>query len=139
VRDAARIRLGTPGVLRGEDPIVATLDVFVFNRGVRARAWSELEAAAREVRHPVTGERLVRSSGPDDADATWLLEPPGGGVATVTGHRATVGFALQITFQRAGATRPEDALDLTARAERAARTTATDWTTWLAQQPGVGT
>ena len=64
--------------------------------------------------------------------------PGTGGVASVSGHRGPVGFFLQMTYQRPGATRSEDFIDLSARAEAAARRAASDWTAWLEGQLAAG-
>jgi len=140
VRDAATIQLGTPGSFaRDEDPIRARLDVIVFNRAVRAAAWSDLVARELDVRDPRTGAPQVRVGGRDYPDNVWLVAPPGaGGVASISGHRGPVGFFLQMTYQRPGATRAEDLIDLSARAEAAARRAASDWTAWLEGQLAAG-
>src|SRR5262249_53827043 len=130
--DAAQIELGPPGDYTPQSvPIRARLNVIVFYRQQRAAAWSELMAREYDMRDPHSGAAQVRLSGPDDADGMWLVAPDsGGGVATVSGSRGPVGFELQITFQRPGATR----LDLSARSETAARQIAGDWSDWLQRQ-----
>src|SRR5207248_2729807 len=90
VRDSARIELDSPGAFAPtEAPIRARLDVIVFNRTLRATAWSELMAYEMDLRDPETAAGQERMSGPDEADAEWLIAPRqgGGGVATVVGHR----------------------------------------------------
>jgi hypothetical protein len=135
VRDATRLEVGTPGALRAQgDPISARLDLIVFHRAVRAAGWSELMAREMDVRDPHTGAQQVRVSGPDAADAVWLVAPPQGGVATISGHRQTVGYLLQVTFTRPDATEPQEQIDLNARAEVAARRIAADWTAWLERE-----
>jgi hypothetical protein len=136
VRDAARLTLGAPP-LRGEEaPIAVRLDVIVFHRPVRAAAWSELMARELDVRDPHNGAPQVRVAGPEAQAAAWegvwLVAPGhGGGVATVAGHRGVVGYTLQMTYARSPATRPEDQLDLSARADAAVRSAAHDWIGWL--------
>jgi hypothetical protein len=136
VRDAATILLGPPGSFtRDEDPIDARLDVIVFNRALRAAAWSELMAQELDIRDPQSGQPQVRVAGPDDADGVWLVAPArAGGVATVSGHRGVVGFMLQMSYRRPDAARAEDLLDLSARSELGARQVAADWTQWLERQ-----
>jgi len=136
VRDAATIQLGTPGPFTGDDdPIGARLDVIVFNRALRAVAWSELMALELDIRDPQSGQPQVRLAGPEDGDGVWLVAPPrAGGVATVSGHRGAVGFMLQLTYRRPDASRAEELIDLTARSEIGARQVAADWTKWLEQQ-----
>ena len=136
VRDAARIELSSPGLYpAGDPPINARLDTIVFNRALRAAAWSELMGYEMDVRDPESGYTQVRLAGPDEADGVWLVRPPqSGGVATIVGHRGPVGFMLQLTFARPGTTDPAALADLSARAETTARQATTDWTTWLNQQ-----
>jgi hypothetical protein len=136
VRDAARIQLGSPGTyLPDEVPVQARLDVIVFDRTLRAAAWSELMARELDIRDPESGRQQVRMSGPDEPDGVWVVEPhSGGGVATIAGHRGVVAFMLQVTFFRPNATDPADLADLTARADVTARQAAAAWTTWLATQ-----
>jgi hypothetical protein len=136
VRDSARIELGSPGLhTPGDDvPIRARLDVTVFNRALRAAAWSELMGYEMDIRDPESGDIQVRVAGPDEADGVWLVAPPRrGGVASVAGNRGAVGFMLQVTYARPGASAPADLGDLTARAESTARQAAADWTAWLAR------
>jgi hypothetical protein len=138
VRDAARFDMGAPGDFSLESsPIRARLDVIVFHRAMRAAAWSELMARELDVRDPQSGAPQVRVAGPDVADRIWLAAPPLGGVASISGRREAVGFLLQVTFKRADATRPEDLVDLSARAEVAARRAAADWTAWLERELAV--
>jgi hypothetical protein len=135
IRDAALIQLGTPGqVGPSQDPIRARLEVIVFNRQVRAGAWSDLMSRELDIRDPVSGQPQVRLSGPEEDDGVWLAAPPSGGVATVSGRRGSVGFILQVTYRRTDATRAEDFIDVSARAEAAARQVAADWTAWLERQ-----
>jgi hypothetical protein len=139
VRDAARFGLGTPGAFKPEQlPVQARLDVIVFNRTLRATAWSELMASEMDVRDPGSGESQARLSGPDEADGVWVVRPgpPGtlGGIATVVGHRGAVAFMLQVTFARPDTQAPADRADLSARAETLARQAARDWSGWLEQQ-----
>lgn len=136
VRDAARIELGSPGRYgSGEVPVKARLDTIVFNRALRAAAWSELMGYEMDNRDPESGSSQVRVAGPDEADGVWLIAPrQGGGVATVVGHRGAVGFMLQVTFFRPRATAPAELADLSARAEATARQAATDWAAWLDTQ-----
>ncbi len=136
VRDAARVELGAPGGFdEDEAPIAARLDVIVFHRSVRATAWSELMAREMDARDPDSGLPQVRVTGPDAVDGVWLVAPErGGGVATVAGARGPVAFALRMTYQRPQASRREDLVDLSARAEAAARQAAADWTAWLEQR-----
>ncbi len=139
IRDAAAIQLGTPGAFgRDTDPIQARLDVIVFNRVLRAAAWSELMARELDVRDPVSGQPQVRVSEPSDADGVWVVAPPNGGSATITGYRGSVGYALQVTYRRVDATGPAAMLDLNARAEAGARRIAADWTAWLERQLAGG-
>src|ERR671933_1116387 len=133
VRDAARIELGSPGTyLPDEVPVEARLDVIVFNRSLRAAAWSELMAREMDIRDPESGRQQARMSRPDEPDGVWVVQPrAGGGVATIAGHRGVVGFLLQLTFFRPNATEPADLADLTARAEATARQAAAAWSAWL--------
>jgi len=136
VRDAARIELGSPGEFKAADlPIKARLDTIVFNRTVRAAAWSDLMGYEMDVRDPESGDAQVRLTGPDTSDTVWLVAPPlRGGVATVAGHRGPVGFVLQVTYWRPGPNDPAALADLSARAESTARQATADWTAWLDQQ-----
>lgn len=135
VRDAARIELGTPGPFTLDtEPERARLDVIVFNRQQRAKAWSELMARELDIRDPESGVAEARVSGPDETDAVWIIAPrDGGGVATVSGNRGAVGFMLQVTY-RATSSTASDPIDLSARAELTARQASTDWATWLDSQ-----
>ena len=136
VRDSARIELGSPGTYTaGDPPILARLDTIVFNRALRAAAWSELMGYEMDVRDPETGDAQVRLAGPDEVDGVWLVAPPrSGGVATIVGHRGPVGFMLQVTFARPGKGDPAELADISARAEAAARQASADWTAWLESQ-----
>jgi hypothetical protein len=136
VRDAARIELGSPGTYTAADlPVKARLDVIVFNRALRAAAWSELMGYEMDVRDPESGDPQVRIGGPDEPDQVWLVTPPQrGGVATVAGHRGAVGFMLQVTYSRPGLNDSAALADLSARAEVTARRAAADWTAWLDQR-----
>jgi hypothetical protein len=135
VRDSARIELGSPGLhTPGDAPVSARLDVTVFNRALRAAAWSELMGYEMDIRDPESGDMQVRVAGPDEADGVWLVAPPRrGGVASVAGNRGAVGFMLQVTYARPGTSDPAELADLTARAESTARQAAADWTAWLAR------
>ena len=138
VRDAARIELGSPGAyLPDQVPLRARLDVIVFNRALRAAAWSELMAREMDIRDPENGLQQVRMSGPDEPDGVWVIIPKsGGGVATVAGHRAAVGFMLQVTFFHAAAADAATLADVTARAETTARQAAAAWADWAVTQFG---
>ena len=121
-----------------ELPVQARLDVLVFNRAVRAAAWSELMGREMDIRDPENGLPQSRLSGPDEADGVWVVRPVGGGIATVVGHRGTVGFVLQVTVLGAipgpSQADPEHIAELSARAEVIARQAAADWSGWLAQR-----
>jgi hypothetical protein len=134
VRDAARMELGTPGQYEsGRVPLRARLDVIVFNRAVRATAWSELMAHEMDIKDPDTGEAQARTGGPDEPYGVWVVSPTrSGGIATVAGHRGTLGFVVQITLMPGLG--DGDRVDLSARAEVIARQTVNDWTAWLATQ-----
>ncbi len=143
VRDSARIELGSPGTYKPDEvPVKARLDAIVFNRALRAAAWSELMGYEMDIRDPDSGRSQVRIAGPDEADGVWLVAPRqgdgvAGGVATVAGHRGAVGFVLQVTYFRPQTIDPAELAVLTARAEVMARQAAADWSTWLVQQLGV--
>ena len=134
VRDAARIELGSVGSYAPDQlPLRARLDVIVFYRVLRAGAWSELMSREMDIRDPETGMPQVRMAGPDEPDGVWVGAPQfGGGVATVAGQRGVLGFMLQVTYVRAGASDPATQADLTARAEALARQAAADWSAWAA-------
>jgi hypothetical protein len=138
VRDAARIELGSAGVYPTSDvPVRALLEVIVFNRAVRANAWSELLAREMDVRDQHFGQPQVRIEGSDTPDGVWLIAPrAGGGIATVAGARGPVGFELRVVYQRPNASNPEDLIDLSARAEVTARQAAADWADWLQRELG---
>jgi hypothetical protein len=135
VRDAARIELGFPATSSGQ-PVSARMDVIVFDRELRAAAWTRLMGRAMDIRDPETGLNQVRVAGPEEADAVWLAAPGPvqSGMASVVGHRGPVAFELQVSVHRGPS--PDAALlvDLNARAEVLAREAATAWTGWLAQQ-----
>jgi hypothetical protein len=135
VRDASRIELGSPGEFgTGQvPPVRARLEVIVFNRILRAAAWSELMAREMDIRDP-EGFTQVVVAGPDEQDGVWLLAPrEGGGRATVAGYRGPVGFMLQV-FLRSETTDPAELADFNARAETIARQAAADWSAWLMRQ-----
>jgi hypothetical protein len=135
VRDAATIQLATPDTNGGDAGPSARLDVIVFNREARAAAWSDLMAREMDVRDPISGEPQVRVSGSPD-DGLWVSAPPGGGVATVSGHRGAVGYVLQMSVPGSTANSAEEKIDLTARADAEVRQTAADWTGWLDRELG---
>jgi hypothetical protein len=144
VRDASRIELGSPGAFQadpdpdpdpGKMPVRARLDVIVFNRTLRARAWSELMGREMDILDPDTRLNQAVMTGPDEQDAVWVVAPrAGSGIATVVGHRGPVGFALQVTLLRSQSDDPAALADLSARAEAIARQGATAWTDWLSGQ-----
>lgn len=137
VRDASTIALGSPGTyLDDAVPITARLNVIVFNRTMRAAAWSELWGHAMDVRDPQTGVFQVRLAGPDDLDMVWVPLPSTGrgGFATVAGHRGTIGFVLQVTFLPQRDADAAQVADLSARAEALARQSAAEWASWLERQ-----
>ena len=138
VRDAARIELGSPGTYLPEQvPLRARLDVIVFNRTLRAAAWSELMGREMDIRDPENGLQQVRMSGPDEPDGVWVIIPKsGGGVATVAGHRAAVGFVLLVSYLHAADADAATLADVTARAETTVRQAAAAWTAWLVAQSG---
>lgn len=143
VRDASRILLASPGSFApNEPPITVRLYAVVFNRAVRAEAWSDLMAREMDARDPDTGLSQERVTGPDNTDQVWIVSPhQTGGVATVVGQRGSVAFDLQVSLGPPPTTyspdstivRPE-VVDLDARAETLARQAVGDWTAWLAQQ-----
>jgi hypothetical protein len=134
VRDAARITLVSPGaVTGGSAPVEARLYTIVFDRTLRAQEWSMLMSREMDIRDPDSASSQVRTSGPDERDGVWLVSPSDtGGIATVVGHRGPVAFDLQVTF----GPRPAQAevVDLSARAEAAARQMAADYAAWLTKQ-----
>jgi hypothetical protein len=136
VRDASRIELGTPGTFEQDQvPVQARLDVFVFNRTLRAAGWAELMAREMDIHDPGNGLFQSRLSGPDETDQVWVVQPiQTGGIATVVGYRGSVGFVLQVTF--AGPDTPDLAkrAELSARAETIARQAAADWSGWLVHE-----
>jgi hypothetical protein len=140
VRDAARIELGSPGESNpNEVPVTARLDTIVFDRAVRAAAWSELMGYEMDSRDPESGASQVRIAGPDDVDGVWLIAPRqgggvAGGVATVAGHRGAIGFVLQVSYVKPPTTEPAELAEASARAENLARQAAAEWSTWLVQQ-----
>jgi hypothetical protein len=134
VRDAARIELGPPDSAGVPNPPITTrLEVIVFNRDVRAQSWAGVMALAMDRLDPQSGAQQVRVSPTEQGDKVWVISPRGdrGGIATVVGSRGPVGFVLQMTYQRPDALTPEERIDLSARAEAAARQAATAWTAWL--------
>jgi hypothetical protein len=143
VRDAARIVLSSPGAFPPDQtPVQVRLYAVVFNRTLRAAEWTELMGREMDIRDPDTGINQERVAGPDEADAVWVVSPrQTGGIATVVGHRGPVAFDLQMTFGPTpdvlspdnDLSRPE-VVDLSARAELAARRAAADWCAWLADQ-----
>jgi hypothetical protein len=137
VRDAARIDLGSPGAAPADTvPVSARLDVIVFDRELRAEAWTRLMGHAMDIRDPDNGWSQLRVSGPEEPDVVWVAAPGPvqSGVGTVVGHRGAVAFELQVSFH--GHANPDAAelVDLNARAEVLARHAATAWSGWLAQQ-----
>lgn len=140
VRDASRIVLASPGSFGpNQPPVQIRLYTAVFNRTLRAVAWTELMAREMDARDPESGLNQERVAGPDDPDVVWIVSPhQTGGIATVVGHRGAVAFELQVTLgptpsvYAADSTiaRPE-VIDLDARAEALARQAAADWTNWL--------
>ncbi len=143
VRDASRIELGTPGTFKpNEEPLHARMDVIVFNRQLRAAAWSQLMSSEMDIRDLDTGAAMLRTEGPrarevgpDQDVGVWVIAPSqGGGVATVVGHRATVAFMLKVTLAPSDAASIADQVDLSARAETLARQAVADWSAWLAPQ-----
>jgi hypothetical protein len=143
VRDGARITLVSPGTFGvGGTPVQARLYTIVFDRSLRAEEWTMLMGREMDIRDPDSGLTQQRVSGPDDADAVWVVAPrETGGIATVVGHRGPVAFDLQVTFGPTPAPLPPDAvsarpeaLDLSARAEVEARQMAADYAAWLTGQ-----
>lgn len=136
VRDAARIELSTPERQPGTTaPIVVRLDVIVFNRAQRAGAYAELFNRTMDTRDPESGAATLRLSGPDEADAVWVVAPrAGGGVATINGMRGAVDFTLQVSYARGGENAAADLIDLSARAEALARQIGADYARWLETQ-----
>ncbi|HEY2593431.1 MAG TPA: hypothetical protein VGK33_06000 [Chloroflexota bacterium] len=137
VRDAARIDLGSPGSYpSGGQPVSARLDVIVFNRTPRADEWARLMGRAMDIRDPDSGLDQVRVAGPEEQDVVWLAAPgpAPSGIATVVGHRAAVGFVLQVSVHRDPNPDPAELVDLNARAEVLARQAASAWSGWVNQQ-----
>jgi hypothetical protein len=150
VRDASRLELGTPGTFKpGEEPVHASMDVFVFNRQLRAAAWSQLMSRAMDIRDVDTGAAQARTEGSRAPEASsqarevgldqdvgvWIVAPwQSSGIATVVGHRGAVAFLLKVTFVRSDTTSIADQVDLSARAETLARQAAADWSVWLDKQ-----
>ena len=112
------------------------MDVIVFDRELRAAAWTRLMGRALDIRDPESGLNQVRVAGPEEQDVVWLAAPGPvqGGIATVVGHRGPVAFELQVTVH--GAANPDAAqlVDLNARAEVLARQAASAWAGWATQQ-----
>jgi hypothetical protein len=145
VRDASRITLITPGgYALDRAPVQARLYVAVFDRTLRSREWVALMGREMDIRDPDSGLSQERVTGPDSIDSVWVVSPhQTGGISTVVGYRGPVGFDLQVTFGPPPAALPPDAttarpevVDLSARAEAAARQAAADYTTWLTSQIG---
>ena len=136
VRDASRIELGSPGTFQPDRlPIRARLDVIVFNRALRATAWSALMGREMDILDPETRLNQAVVTGPDEQDAVWVVAPrAGGGIATVVGHRGAVGFVLQVTLLRSQSDDAAALSELSARAEFIARQGATAWADWLSGQ-----
>ncbi|HEY1296542.1 MAG TPA: hypothetical protein VGJ60_25985 [Chloroflexota bacterium] len=137
VRDAARIDLGSPGTYPpGAVPITARLDVIVFDRELRAEAWTRLMGRAMDIRDPDSGLGQVRVAGPEEQDMVWLAAPgpAQSGIATVVGHRGPVAFELQVSFHPTGPIDPTKLVDLNARAEVLARQAARGWSGWVTGQ-----
>jgi hypothetical protein len=136
VRDASRIELGSPGAFKLDQvPVRARLDVIVFDRTLRATAWSELMAREMDILDPELKLNQAVMAGPDEQDRVWLVAPrSGGGIATVAGHRGPVGFVLQVTLLRSASADAAELLELSARAETIARQGAADWSDWLTRQ-----
>jgi len=112
------------------------LDVIVFNRDVRAAAWSELMGREMDIKDPDTGQSQARVAGPDEPYGVWLVSPiQDGGIATVAGRRGTVGFVVQVRLL--SSLNEGDRIDLSARAETIARQAANEWSTWLGTQGGA--
>jgi hypothetical protein len=140
VRDASRITLVSPGDFPADRvPVQARLYTIVFDRTLRAQEWVALMSREMDIRDPDSGLNQVRVSGPDETDGVWIVSPQQtGGIATVVGHRGPVAFDLQVTFGPTPAPVPPDApvarpelVDLSARAESAARAAGADYGTWL--------
>ncbi|MBV9578695.1 MAG: hypothetical protein JO057_08910 [Chloroflexi bacterium] len=135
VRDAARIDLTSPGSFSPSSaPVAARLDVIVFDRDLRAQAWSQLMGRAMDIRDPDSGMPQVRVAGPEEQDVVWVAAPGvnPAGIATVVGHRGPVAFDLQVTYRPGGQADAAQLVDLTARAETLARQAATTWANGLA-------
>jgi hypothetical protein len=140
VRDAARIDLSSPGSFPpGATPVTARLDVIVFDRELRAQAWTELMGRAMDIRDPDSGVPQVRVAGPEEQDVVWVAAPGANpaGIATVVGHRGPVAFELQVSFREAGKLDAAQLVDLTARAEVLARQATADWSTWAMHTEAV--
>jgi hypothetical protein len=137
VRDAARIELGTPGAYPAlQIPVQARFDAIVFDRTSQAAVWVELLGREMDIKDPENLRPQERIAGPDEPDTVWVVSPSGqkGGIATVVGHRGPVGFVLQVTYLRSDVNDPATRIDLTSRAETAARQAANDWSAWLSTQ-----
>jgi len=136
VRDASRIVLGSPGAFPPDQvPIQVRLDVIVFNRTLRASAWSGLMAREMDILDPESRQSQTVVAGPDEPDGVWLIAPrAGGGIATVAGHRGPVGYMLQVALLRSGTADAAELADLTARAETIAREAAATWSDAIARQ-----
>jgi hypothetical protein len=144
VRDASRILLVSPGFESARAPVQARLYVVVFDRTLRSSEWVALMGREMDIRDPDSGLSQERVTGPDSEDSVWVVSPrQTGGISTVVGHRGPVAFDLQVTFGPPPAALPPDAtaarpevVDLSARAEAAARQAAADYASWLATQTG---
>jgi hypothetical protein len=143
VRDAARITLVSAGGFAADRvPVQARLYTVVFDRTLRAHDWVALMGREMDIRDPDSGLSQERVTGPDATDGVWLVSPrQTGGIATVIGYRGPVAFDLQVTFGPTPAALPPDTtvsrpdvIDLSARAEVAARQAARDYAAWLTQQ-----
>ena len=143
VRDASRMTLVSPGTFAADQiPVQMRLYTVVFDRTLRAQEWVGLMSREMDIRDPDSGLNQVRISGPDEADGVWIVSPrQTGGIATVVGHRGPVAFDLQVTFGPTPAPVPPDApvarpelVDLSARAETAARQAAASYADWLTTQ-----
>src|SRR5207248_8384799 len=97
-----------------------------------------------DIRDPDSGLSQSRVTGPDDADSVWVVSPrQTGGIATVVGSRGPVAFDLQVTFGPTPAALPPDSnlarpevIDVSARAEAAARQAASAYADWVVAQLG---
>ncbi|MGI9146665.1 MAG: hypothetical protein ACR2IK_09000 [Chloroflexota bacterium] len=136
VRDASRIELGSAGAFASNQvPVRARLDVIVFNRALRAAAWSALMAREMDILDPESRLNQAVLARPDEQDGVWVVAPrAGGGIATVAGHRGPVGFVLQVSLLRSETADAAELIGLSARAETIVRQGAANWTDWLTRQ-----